>query len=225
MSAYLIASDIHGSFETLMKLVAEHGDGRQLILLGDLIDRGPRSREVVEYAMEHKTPTCGGNHEDLAVAYSKHQRLGYKAHCTRYYDRDVWLNNGGDMALQSWHGEWWLGSTLPKDVLDWMAALPPYLIIDTPNAAGQKLLCSHTGYGFSADKGDWLTALWGRIGYDRGNFPNDGYYRVIGHTKRREAHVTKTYANIDTGCAYEGYGKLSALLWPECTTVSVDNID
>lgn len=225
INSWILVSDPHGCFKTLMALLEKHGKGRQLILLGDLIDRGPRSRELVEYAMDNNIPTVMGNHESLALAYSKHAKMGYDAKCAKYYDHDVWLHNGGDSALVSWNGENWFGSTLPKNVLDWMAALPPYLIIETPNADGKKLLASHTGYGMSADKGDWITALWGRHGYDRGNFKNDGYYRAIGHTKRLSSHVTKTYAAIDTGCAYEGYGKLTGFLWPEMECVQVDNID
>lgn len=230
MSKPVVAiSDLHGCYHTFLALLdkarAKWGDF-DLYLLGDLVDRGPRSREMVDYAMTNKVPTCGGNHEDLAVAYSEHTKMGYRAKCAKYYDQDVWLMNGGIEALESWGVDWQNGGGLPKDVLDWMAALPPYIIPDTPpDENGLKLLLSHTGYAFSADKGDWFTALWGRHGYDRGNFPNDGYYRVIGHTKRAKAHVTKTYANIDTGAAYEGHRIMTAFHWPSKETLEQETID
>ncbi len=84
MSAPLILiSDVHGCYYTLVRLLnrclALH-PGAQLVLLGDLIDRGPHSRRVVEFAMRNQIPTVMGNHEDLALAYSEHHRRGYRAH-------------------------------------------------------------------------------------------------------------------------------------------------
>ena len=222
MDKWLIASDIHGCLRTLLALVEKHGKGRQLILLGDLVDRGPDSAGVVRYAMENGVPTCMGNHEDLLIAYSAHAKLGYKAKCTQYYDRDVWLYNGGDKTLESWGLH--RGQPLPKNVLDWMSKLPPYLVIGTPNADGRKLFCSHTGFGLEADKNNWIQALWGRYP-DEGDFPDDGAFRVFGHTRVRKSVVESTHVNLDTGCAYEGYGVLSALKWPECELVTQSNID
>src|SRR5690606_27896179 len=51
----LVCSDIHGEFEKLQNVLeeAEYDPIKdQLILLGDYIDRGPKSKEVVEYVME-----------------------------------------------------------------------------------------------------------------------------------------------------------------------------
>ena len=225
MSNLLIVSDIHGCLQTMLALIAKHGKGRQLICLGDTIDRGPDSRGVVEYMMENGVPTCGGNHEDLAVAYSAHTRRGFKSRCGDEYDRDIWLSgNGGREALKSWDADPRVG--LPDNVLNWMVNLPPYLLFDG-------LLLSHTGYGLDADKGNWLRALWGRHP-DSGAFTHapktgkpvdDGLFRVYGHTKTRKVELTKTHVNIDSGCAYEGYGILTGFLWPEREIVQVENID
>jgi serine/threonine protein phosphatase 1 len=231
MSKFLIVSDLHGAHKTLMALLDKHGAGRQLISCGDEIDRGKRSREVVEYMMANKVPSVASNHIDLCLAYSAHAKLGYRAKCSRYYDRNVWLHNGGDETLESWGLH--RGQPLPREVLDWMVSLPPYLIIDTPNAAGRKLMVSHAGYGFDADKDNWMRALWGRYPDDgefmyeeeTGEPMDDGLYRVFGHTRVKEAVVTSCWANIDSGCSYTGYGTMSALLWPEMTVVTHDNID
>lgn len=220
----LIVSDVHGCLKSLLALVKQHGKDRQLILLGDLIDRGPDSRGVVEYAMENGIPTCGGNHEDLAIAYSAHTDRGFKAKCTDEYDDDIWLANGGIQALQSWDADFEVG--LPNKALKWMADLPPYLRFDG-------LLLSHTGYGLDADKDNWLRVLWGRHP-DDGDFVheagtgkpvNDGLFRVFGHTRAKKPVLKDSYAMIDTGCAYEGYGKLTGFLWPEREIVQVENLD
>jgi len=217
---YLILSDVHGCYKTMLALldkVRTNNAARELILLGDLIDRGKRSREVVEYAITHSIPTLYGNHEDLCLAYSVHAKQGYKAKCPEYYDRDVWLYNGGEDALESWDG------TIPKYVLDWMSSLPPYVILNQENA-GRKTLLSHSGYGLSADTGHWISALWGRYP-DDGEFPEDGFLRVFGHTKNREAQKGDGWINIDTGCAYKGYEVLTGLLYPEMKLVTQKNVD
>ena len=233
MPKYLLATDIHGCLKTLLALVEKHGKDRQLILLGDLIDRGPDSRGVVEYAMANKIPTVRANHDDLCLAYSAHAKMGYKAKCSWYYERDVWLWNGGRTTLESYDIH--RGQALPKDVLDWMANLPPYIKIETPGPDGRQLLCSHTGFGLDADEDSrdgWLRALWGRYGDDVVEFKyvdgtpfDDGWFRCFGHTKVKEAVLTNTYANIDSGCAYEGHGVLTGLLWPERVLVTQKNVD
>lgn len=225
--SYILISDVHGAFNTLIRLlnqVAKLHPGARLVLLGDLVDRGPSSRQVVEFAMQNAIPTVSGNHEDLLLAYSEHARRGYKARCAWYYDHDVWLYNGGDYALGNWpysrEGRR-DGNRVPDDVLNWMRALPPYLILDEVDERGRKLLCSHTGYGLDADKDTrdgWLSALWGRHP-DDGDFPSDGLYRAFGHNRGREVRFTEDSCMFDTGAAYKGYGTLTAFLWPTKVTI------
>jgi serine/threonine protein phosphatase 1 len=198
------------------KARTEHPDCK-LIFLGDLIDRGSRSREVVEYAITNSVPTLYGNHEDLCLAYSEHVKQGYKAKCPQYYDRDVWLYNGGEDALESW------GGTVPTYVLDWMSKLPPYIILNE-EGSDRKTLLSHSGYGLSADTGHWISALWGRYP-DDGEFPKDGFLRVFGHTRNHEAQRGEVWINLDTGCAYKRYEMLTGLLYPAMELITQKNVD
>lgn len=233
-----ILTDIHGSYRTMLALIErakqEWGDF-DLYSLGDEIDRGPRSREVVEYMMENKVPCVLANHTDLCLAYSRHATLGYRAKCTRYYDRDVWLRNGGDKSLESWgfHGG---SGTLPRNVLDWMSSLPPYIIPDVePDENGRRLLLGHTGYGLDADKNNWMRALWGRYPGDgefayepgTGKPMDDGYFRVYGHSPLSEVTVFENRVNIDAGAAYRerGYGNMTAFHWPSKQYIMQATID
>ncbi len=223
-------SDLHGTYGTMIRLlnqVARSHPGAKLVFLGDLVDRGPNSRAVVEFAINHSILTTCGNHEDLCLAYSAHKQRGYVAHCPMYYDRDVWLWNGGENALGNWPTyrktddglRYQNGNRLPKKVLDWMALLPPYIIIDTKDENGLKLCVSHTGYGLEADNNTsigWFGALWGRHPSE-GPFPKDNYYRVYGHSRTDKPIVTSTYAQIDTGSAYGG--GLTAFIWPTKETI------
>lgn len=229
----IILGDIHGAANTMIRLLNRAPKGLKVVFHGDLIDRGPNSRKVVEFAMENKILTCSGNHEDLALAYSKHKKRGYIARCASYYDHDVWLYNGGYDALGNWphidekgrrDGEF-----IPDEVLRWMAALPPYLYpSDQLDEDGRKLLVSHTGYGLNADSDNWISALWGRYP-DDGPFAwtpetykerDDGLYRVFGHTRVSKIVVGERFTNIDLGAAYKQTATLGAFLWPSKTVMT-----
>ncbi len=70
-----IVGDIHGEFEALLSLLTHlgydqngyHAEGRKLVFLGDLIDRGPNSPKVAEFVMRlHRYGRAYcilGNHE------------------------------------------------------------------------------------------------------------------------------------------------------------------
>ncbi len=200
---YTIVSDAHGCYFTLLRLLAKIPDVGQLVFNGDLVDRGPHSRQVVEFAMERKIPTVTGNHESLLLQH--HGRFHSKI-C----DDGAWLFNGGMEALKSWHGgdlpknsdDW----RVPDGVVDWIAALPEYLIYGD-------LLVSHAGHALTKRGGEPAEMrLWWRDTH----FPKDGYYRTVGHTPVEKAVVGETFAQIDTGAAYtdRGYGTMTAFQWP-----------
>lgn len=131
--------DIHGRDDLLSSLLetvradaARRGDAEiVVILLGDLIDRGPDSARVIELAM---TPlgwadlhTLRGNHEAalLDALDGDPQMLG------------LWLGNGGVAALQSWGLDptalndkaeievcEMIRAAIPADQLDWLRDRP-----------------------------------------------------------------------------------------------------
>jgi hypothetical protein len=235
----LVVTDIHGCIGSLTRLLNAAPKGVQLVFGGDLIDRGPNSRAVVEMAMGYNIPTVAANHDDLCLAFYRR-----KAHCANMYDPGVWLHNGGKETLPNWpvnperhcstpaeaqqhNRDQYLGGRVPDDVLDWMESLPAYLYPSTRvDANGRRLLVSHTGYGLNADFGDWFSALWGRhphgdgpfVRDEKGNEVDDGLWRTVGHSPVREAVITDTFGYIDSGCAYTSNrgekGHLTGFLWP-----------
>lgn len=70
-SRLVIVGDVHGSYKQLRKLLkklkfSEKKD--KLLLLGDFITKGPRSMEVLEYAMKINASCVRGNHEDKIIS-------------------------------------------------------------------------------------------------------------------------------------------------------------
>lgn len=136
--------DIHGRYHTFKKMLhtlERYGlEDSNLVLLGDYIDRGPYSKQVIDLIMELQdtfpntiTP-LKGNHEDMC---EKHY------HWQEYPDNEAWqakrfgdafLYNGGTYTCASFH----LAKRttfpdgidsqdvhrIPKEYVDWMRNLP-----------------------------------------------------------------------------------------------------
>ncbi len=105
MPRTIAIGDIHGNaylLEGLLRQVKERAQpGDTLVFIGDYIDRGADSREVVEMVLRTREEWNGlvvclrGNHEDMLL-----DSLGEAA--TRTYDSGLWEYNGGDEAIQSY---------------------------------------------------------------------------------------------------------------------------
>jgi hypothetical protein len=108
-----IIADIAGDYDALQRLLARMPRD-EVISLGDMIDRGPESRAVIEWFMAHGRAVLA-NHEHMMLD-----------HCrgTDYYPPGIWEDNGGDATLASF------GGRIPEDVLDWIGQLPLYLEIE-----------------------------------------------------------------------------------------------
>ncbi len=96
--------DIHGRLDLLRQMSAlVHDDAyrRQaprnvVITLGDYVDRGPQSREVIEFLRHERLPSfehvhLKGNHEDIMLRFLEDAAIGPN-----------WLTYGGRETLQSY---------------------------------------------------------------------------------------------------------------------------
>lgn len=76
MSRAFAIGDIHGRYDELMRVLdyLEYKDSDRLILLGDYIDRGNQSKEVMDFLVEIKKNKenvfLKGNHEDMFLKLS-----------------------------------------------------------------------------------------------------------------------------------------------------------
>lgn len=131
MKYYAIA-DIHGrldllklAFEAITKdILTKDVSEAKIITLGDYIDRGPESKQVLDFLVswqdEPNLICLQGNHEQIML-----QSITTPLH------PDWWVSNGGDTTLGSygWGGEPYIQlsyEVVPKDHLKWLASLPLY---------------------------------------------------------------------------------------------------
>jgi serine/threonine protein phosphatase 1 len=117
--------DLHGRLDLLdraIDAVARHAEGiaSTIITLGDYVDRGPQSRQLIERLMnwrpdESKVVNLKGNHEAMMWAV-----------CENRAELDWWIKNGGAETLASSDQNPVLPDlrAIPADDLVWIANLP-----------------------------------------------------------------------------------------------------
>lgn len=132
MGVYCI-SDVHGCFDKFQNMLQliNFQDSDQLYILGDIIDRGPQSAEMLWYATEEAPANVHfllGNHEDMLLAGNYYNRD--EIYC-RYHDPWAW-NGGLDTVTQirefnKYYSGW------EKRIIDWVDSLPLYFDIEVNN--------------------------------------------------------------------------------------------
>lgn len=212
----IVIGDIHGCYDTLMALIAKLPPDQPLCFAGDLIDRGPKSAQVVEFVKANGHDCVRGNHEQMMIDHYKDPS-----------PRNLWFMNGGAKAIASYNDDW----LLIEDHIKWMKSLPyfreyPHIKDDR----GRHLVVSHANISrvwSPQHKGtDFFNnyALWNR------SAPRDpgGIYNVHGHTPQVGGPRVKSFfANIDTGAVFKNnrYGTLTALQFPERIIYSQENVE
>jgi serine/threonine protein phosphatase 1 len=207
MRTYAIG-DIHGMCDLLREALAwiAQDAGKEpcrVVFLGDYVDRGPSSREVV--AILRKGAPAGqewvclkGNHEDLMQAAEEGGRYGRAAM--------HWLRNGGEQTLASYRTP--AGqideAALAADVR-WMSELRLRFEDEHRHYV-------HAGFqpGAPVERQLPEVMLWIRDAFLDSRF-NFGKPVVHGHTPSDEPEVRPGRINLDTGACF--WGRLTVARW------------
>jgi len=223
---YDIIGDVHGCYDALRRLCTSldyddafyHPQGRRLVFLGDMTDRGPNSLRVLNLVgrlvSRGRAFLTLGNHDDALLRWLCGQPLD--------------IHKGGLDATISEIEARRDKKIFKKAVATMYERAPLYLVLD-----GGALIVAHAGIeegmigktdpetrrfvlngdaiGKSSEgktlRRDWAADYRGAA------------FIVYGHTPQERAEIRGNTVNIDTG-AYRG-GLLTALRWPERTLVSV----
>lgn len=113
----IVIGDVHGHYEGLMTLlnaIAPDSDD-QVYFLGDLIDRGPQSYQVVEFVKNSPYQSLLGNHEYLLLEAFPNNQVFAPA-------LQAWLQSGGRATVASYED----ADKLLEHVA-WVRTLPAYL--------------------------------------------------------------------------------------------------
>ena len=211
---YYAIGDVHGEIEKLDRLLDFiRKDARlreaayKIVFLGDLIDRGPDSRAVVERAMaaiaKGEALAVKGNHEELMLhAYANTESVGV------YF----WAENGGDETISSYmmangvYDDW-------RDAIDdrhikWLRALPVMIRDQTRSLAFVHGGIDPATFPNCTDE----VRMWTRSQkfFDPGRWPErpelEGLVVVHGHTPTHDfkPHANPRRINVDTGACFGG---------------------
>jgi len=223
-----IISDVHGCAKSLHALIEQlpHKGKSCLVFVGDLIDRGKYSAQVVEFVKEGGYPCVIGNHEQMMLDAFEDSLQGQMYGNNTLRNMAFWQRNGGDITDRSYNGK---SGAMLRPHLDWMKALPAYLEFDIPDENDKTLFITH-GFGLpfweEREDPDMKQAfIWERLKDKREQTYLDyPVFNVFGHDVQESALpcITPHYAAIDTGCVYEG--KLCALEWPSKRVFLQENI-
>ncbi len=223
---YDIIGDVHGCSDALRRLCDAldydaqfyHPEGRRLVFLGDLIDRGPDSLGILSLVSRlvsrGRALLTLGNHDDALRRWL----------CGEPVD----TSKGGlsqTLAMLEARPD---QKTLKKAIGGLYDHAPVYLVLD-----GGALVVAHAGIEEEMiGKSDPETRRFVLNGDAVGKSPDGktlrrdwaadyrgGAFIVYGHTPQERAEIRHNTVNIDTG-AYRG-GLLTAFRWPERTLLSV----
>ncbi|HIE01237.1 MAG TPA: polynucleotide kinase-phosphatase [Thiotrichaceae bacterium] len=226
-----IIGDVHGCFDELIDLLdtlgyetippnpvwkVTHPEGRKLIFLGDLVDRGPKTPEVLRLVMDMVASGIAfcipGNHDVKLMRKLK--------------GKNVKLTHGLAESVQQLEND---SPEFHQQVIAFLDNLISHYLFD-----GGKLLVAHAGMpealqGRASGKVREF-ALYGETTGETDEFGLPVRYDwaadyrgrtkvVYGHTPVLEAEWLNNTICIDTGCVFGGH--LTALRYPEKALVLV----
>ena len=198
MHRYIAITDIHGEFDKLQNLLSkiELQDNDTIVFMGDYIDRGPKSKEVIDKIIElkqtYKCISLIGSHE---YAYLK-AREG-----NSYYDYLFW--NYGGLATVKSYGSFENIYRIHGEFLD---QLQFYYLTD-------KYLFVHAGINpnFPLEEQNETDLV-----YIRGQFINSKHNLpqkiIFGHTEFDKPLIQKDKICIDLGCGKYKNSRLCGLI-------------
>lgn len=200
-----IIGDIAGRYDELRLLLNKMPEADLVISVGDLVDRGPKSRQVLEWFMNNpKAVAIYGNHEDMMVNYCKDP--------DDWQNRSMWLHNGGKATLKSFETEAGVAD-VPVELIEWLEKCPIWW-------ANDELVISHAPINHDFDdlpdqyrKDGAHYFIWNRcVPYKRSTVDSHKFH-VYGHNGEFRWHEDdkgQFAACIDN--SWEG--ELTGMHWP-----------
>ncbi|WP_426492209.1 polynucleotide kinase-phosphatase [Hymenobacter sp. 102] len=232
-----IIGDVHGCYQELVQLLTELGyaveetpvldardlgvrvtapAGRRALFLGDLVDRGPASPQVLRLVMSMvqggQALCVPGNHDIKLLRYLNGKQVN---------EKHGFAETVQQLALES--------DTFKNQVRQFLDGLVSHYVLD-----GGKLVVAHAGMREEMQgRGSGAVRAFALFGETTGEIDEFGLpvrynwaaeYRgramvVYGHTPVPAPEWLNNTIDIDTGCVFGG--RLTALRYPERELVSV----
>ncbi len=200
--------DVHGCYDLLARLeqqivanAARFPGNKWIVMLGDYVDRGPRSADVIHHLLGPAPPgftryCLAGNHEQLMLSYLERPEPDH-----------AWLSLGGRETLHSYgiHQvlerqamQSVLARQIPAEHVEFIRRSPSLLSV--PGFA-----FVHAGLrpGVQLSEQSERDMLWMRPG-DEPASPSAHFVTIHGHTPVPAVEARRGRINIDTGAFATG---------------------
>ncbi len=208
-----VIGDCAGRYDELMELLGKMPKADLVLGVGDLIDRGPKSKQVVDWFIAdplHRQ-CVHANHENMALdAHRNYHAPG---------NHPYWMHpNGGDTTIDSYQGR-----PIPEPTLRWMEARPMWW-------RRKGLFVSHAPVYDTA----WLPALhadWRKFIGNESSWPwnrylthkpMEGHFMLYGHNGRFVEHRTAQGEHYATCLDDSRHKSLMGMHWPTRELFKVD---
>jgi serine/threonine protein phosphatase 1 len=208
--------DIHGCFDSLKELVEDKiqlQKSDKLILLGDYIDRGDKSKEVIDFLIEllengYDVIPLLGNHEAMLLDANGNEK-----------NISIWIQNGGNETLKSFG----ISSIAKLDTkyLDFFRNLKLFFELEN-------YLFVHAGFNDEIENpfNDSYHMIWKCREKYTHPFLEDkiiihGHCHIPSDTCDKRIKNNNHVINLDTGCVYAGHSSFGRLTALELNTRSI----
>lgn len=217
----IICGDVHGCFDklrlSLRRIGFDPAEGDRLFAVGDLVDRGPESADVLKWLSRPWFHSIMGNHEQMAMMFAAGD-----------IDPLTYSMNGGD----------WLIDMDEAQRAEYIAAfmgLPLAIELETPpglvclvhaNCAAPTWDDFKAGLDGDDGLGAMQAAVWDRGRVDHVDLSEVGGVRaiVVGHTPLEYAQWFGNVLHIDTGAwLKQGRGPENFALVDAATLMLLDS--
>jgi len=200
MSRYIAITDIHGELEKLESVLSqiEARPDDIFVFMGDYIDRGSKSKEVVDKVIEQS------NYNKCIYLMGSHEYAMMRANTDEYYG---WLyDNYGGRATTKSYGCY---ENIMKIHGDFYKNLKFYYLTE-------KYLFVHAGinpdYDLEEQNEVDLVYIRGKFIYSKHKLPQK---IIFGHTEFDEPYTDEGKIGIDLGCGKYQNARLCALILDE----------
>jgi len=227
-----IIGDVHGDYYRLMRMInlLHRKQIDEIFSVGDLIDRGPESKQVVDLCIAENIKTCMGNHEEWMINYLKDHKISPDYFSNAWGTKPTFISYGctssnPNVILKD------LLSNVPDDHVQFYKSLQAVMKITLED---QIYWVTHSGISPQAvDLEDdalidylYRSSPW-NFYFSFPNLKEGKLYnfkngcQVFGHQIVQKPIVTDKWIALDTGCGTCPPWKLSAVILPEREVIQI----
>ncbi len=210
-----VVSDLHGEYQKFLTLLEEiaFNDGDLMYVLGDIVDYGPESMELIgDLSVRLNVYPVAGEHDFLAArmlaGFDKMLKNGGSPDAEYIAEMTAWVKDGGEATLSGFRA---LDEDEREGVLDYLGDMA---LFEETEINGQEYLLVHAGiadYSEDSDLEDYLPEDFFSEPLDASYALVDGKTVVVGHVPTATGRIERGEGSIFLDCGLANGGKLACL--------------